>query len=208
MTAAATCPRCQETLDAPTLMHSDWRCRTHGSVAPYQVRTPASAAMAAQIAARSRVPVWTPSPLPPGWTVTGFGHAGDDRSGHQATVVACTGPSPVGGPVDLHVIAEELGTGLGARYAGTTDDAVGPALATASSRRLRADGHSCALWRVPTPDDRVGYVGEAAGVWLWLVLWPSDGDLVLVDGVEMADLRQASCEHLEFGAPGPYLTAG
>lgn len=208
MTVVTTCPRCREVLDAPTLMRSEYQCRTHGPVAPYQVRTPATAAMAAEIAGRAGVPVWAPAPLPRTWTITGFGHAGDDRTGLRATVTACCGPSPVGGPVDLHVVAEEPGTGLGARYSGTTDEAVEPALAGASTRRLRTDGRSCALWRVPTPGDRVGYVGEAGGVWLWLVLWPSDGDLVLVDGIELTDLRHSGGEQLLFGAPSPYLTAG
>ena len=59
------------------------------------------------------VPFWAPSPLLPGWTVTGIGWAGDDRSGTRGTVLACTGPAPLGGVADLLLVAEEPGVGLG-----------------------------------------------------------------------------------------------
>lgn len=64
---------------------------------------------------RARVPVWMPWPLPVGWLFTGAAYAGDDRSGGRATVVACSGPGPLGGMAELLLVAEELGVELGAR---------------------------------------------------------------------------------------------
>ena len=43
--------------------------------------------------ATGAMPLWCPWPLPTGWTVTGVGWVGDDRSGVRATAVACSGPA-------------------------------------------------------------------------------------------------------------------
>ena len=37
---------------------------------------------------------------------------------------------------------------------------------------VEAAGQRAPLWAVPTSDDRAAFVGEAYGVWLWLVMWP------------------------------------
>lgn len=49
----------------------------------------------------------------------GGASAGDERTGARATAVALAGPSPLGGPADLVLVAEEPGVGLGARLAGS-----------------------------------------------------------------------------------------
>ena len=64
------------------------------------------------------VPMWLPWPLPAGWLVTGFATAGDERSGTRGGAVALSGPNPVGGPGEMLLISEELGVGMGARFAG------------------------------------------------------------------------------------------
>jgi hypothetical protein len=69
-----------------------------------------------------------PWPLPVGWLFTGVAYAGDDRHGGRATAVACSGPGPLGGMGELILVAEELGVGLGARYAGVDGPDPGPYL--------------------------------------------------------------------------------
>ena len=83
-----SCPRCGGRVQPPGLMSSDWQCDRHGPVPPLQAPLPPSRAAADRMVAESGVPVWVVWPLPPGWLVTGFGLAGDDRAGARASVVA------------------------------------------------------------------------------------------------------------------------
>jgi hypothetical protein len=209
MSAPPSCPRCGAGVRAPGLMSSDWECDRHGAVSPYRVLPRVTPEVLRQVASRSTVPLWVPLPLPPGWTVTGCATAGDDRSGPQATAVALSGPSPVGGPADLVLVAEEPGTGLGARYAGL--DQVDPAVDVGGppDERVGAAGHPTPLWRSPSAEDRVAFVGEASGVWLWAVLWPAAAELVLLEHVDLHDLRheQHLGEVLPVGAPTTRLAA-
>jgi hypothetical protein len=162
-----------------------------------------------RIAVSCGVPLWAPLPLLPGWTLTGLGTAGDERSPAKATVVALAGPSPLGGPADLLLIAEEPGTGLGARFAGIDDVDPGPTVAGPPDAKVEAAGHPTALWRAPSADDRAAFVGEAMGVWLWAVLWPPAAELVLLEHVVLHDLRHVAHESVDLpiGAPSPRLSA-
>lgn len=209
MSVAPTCPRCAGALRAPGLMSSSWDCERHGPVAPLHVASRLSAEVMTTAAARSRVPVWAPTPLLPGWTYAGLAHAGDDRGGASGVAVALAGPSPLGGPADLVLVAEEPGTGLGARVAGVEE--IDPIAATAGApdAKVEAAGHPTALWRCASADDRIAFVGEAGGVWLYAVLWPPAAELVLLEHVVLDDLRgSASAEmDLPVGAPSPRLTA-
>ena len=200
MTVAARCPRCSADLRAPGLMSSDWSCSTHGTVAPW---TTSSLDALPALAGHSTVPVWSPLPLLPGWTLTGLGSAGDERTGARATVLALSGPSPLGGPADLLLVAEEPGTGLGSRLAGLSGVDPGDTLAGPPDAKVLAAGQHTALWRCGAEQDRVAFVGEAAGVWLWAVLWPPAAELVLVEHVELHDLRDAAHLGVELphGAP-------
>ena len=203
------CPRCSGRLDPPSLRSSAWVCHEHGEVHPYHRRTlaPTSESIA-WLVSQSGVPVWCPWPLPPGWLVTGTAHAGDERTGARATVVALSGPAPLGGAGELLLVAEEPGVGLGARFAGLAGPDAGPLSGgTAPQARVHTAGHPTALWSVDCPDDRVAYVGEALAYWLWAVLWPDTAGLVVQDRLTLVDLRDT--EHpldLPFGAPSPRLT--
>jgi hypothetical protein len=55
----------------------------------------------------------------------------------------------------------------------------------------------------------VAFVGEALGVWLFAVLWPPASELLLIEQVELHDLRDArhAGEILPVGAPSARLTA-
>ena len=47
---------------------------------------------------------------------------GDEPGRTRATLTCCSGTSELDGPVDVVVVAEEAGIGLGARCAGTLHD--------------------------------------------------------------------------------------
>jgi hypothetical protein len=69
--------------------------------------------------------------------------------------------------------------------------------------KVEAAGHDTPLWRAPSAQDRVAFVGEASGVWLHAVLWPPAAELVLLEHVELHDLRHAAHagQVLPLGAP-------
>ena len=183
-------------------MTSEWECPLHGAVAPYAVAQHASAEAVRSAAGQARVALWAPLPLLPGWLLTGLARAGDERTGARATAVALSGPSPLGGPADLVLVAEEPGVGLGARIAGLDVLDPGPCEGAPDAKVLVA-GHPTPLWRCGSAQDRVAFVGEALGVWLWAVLWPPAAELVLLEHVELHDLRDAAhvAEDLPTGAP-------
>jgi hypothetical protein len=158
---------------------------------------PPSAGALTVVVQRTQVPVWMPWPLPVGWLFTGVACAGDDRSGGRATAVACSGPSPLGGPGELLLIAEELGVGLGARYAGVTGPDPGPYLRMDRPPEVKvlAAGRPTPLWHLKgAPDDRAVFAGEAMGLWLWAVAWPERCGLLLYDELVLTDLRDAGSE--------------
>jgi hypothetical protein len=146
---------------------------------------------------RAQVPVWMPWPLPVGWLFTGVACAGDDRSGGRATAVACTGPGPLGGMGEMVLVAEELGVGLGARYAGIEGPDPGPGMDVEkpAEAKVLAAGRPAPLWHVASaPADRAVFVGEALGLWLWAVVWPDQSGLLMYDELVLADLREAGAE--------------
>ncbi len=199
----ATCPRCGSVLRAPGLMTSTFDCDAHGPVLPLQTWPRLSSEVLAQTAADSAVPVWSPLPLLAGWTVTGLAAAREPRSPARAVALALSGPSPLGGPADLVLVAEEPGTGLGGRLSGVGALDPGCVADGAPDAKVLAAGHPTALWRCASSPDRIAFAGEALGVWLWAVLWPPAAELVLLEHVELHDLRHESHagEGLPFGAP-------
>lgn len=209
MRGEPTCPRCGALLHAPGLWSSAWVCDAHGAVHPLQPVVQPTAELAQTLATQSEVPVWLPWPLPRGWLVTGLLSAGDERTGARATAVACSGPAPLGGVGELVLVGEEPGVGLGARFAGLTGPDPGSVPDDqAPDAKVQAAGHSIALWALPGPSDRAVYVGEAAGCWLWAVLWPENAGFLLIDDFVLEDLRDAGHGlDLPFGALSPRLTA-
>lgn len=54
--------------------------------------------------------------------------------------------------------------------------------------------------------ERAAFVGEAMGSWLWLILWPASAGVLLVEQLELLDLRDPGVQaDLPFGAPSPLL---
>jgi hypothetical protein len=169
----------------------------HGTVHPVQPVLPPSVEALGVVVRRTQVPVWMPWPLPVGWLFTGVASAGDDRSGGRASAVACSGPGPLGGMGELILVAEELGVGLGARYAGIEGPDPGPYLDVEkpSEAKVLAGGRPTPLWHVSgVPGDRAVFAGEALGLWLWAVVWPQQSGLLMYDELVLADLRDAGAE--------------
>jgi hypothetical protein len=196
-------------------MHTDWRCASCGPVSPLHVADHISheiveAACAEAARGPAHIPMWCLWPLPAGWTVTGVGWAGDDRTGVRATAVACSGPSPLGGgPADILLVAEEPGLGLGTRFAGIPGPDAGPYLSDVMSEvphaKVKVGGHPAPLWSVKSPEDRSAYAGEAKGVWLYAIAWPASAGYLFADDVVLHDLAEWLPPELVYGAPSPYL---
>ncbi len=122
---------------------------------------------------------------------------GDDRSGGRATAVACSGPGPLGGIGELLLVAEELGVGLGARYAGIDglDPGSGMAIDKPPQTKVLAAGRPTPLWHVTgAPHDRAVFAGEARSLWLWAIVWPEQSGLLMYDELVLTDLRDAGAE--------------
>ncbi|MCW2723365.1 MAG: putative phosphotransacetylase [Frankiales bacterium] len=189
-------------------MSSAWECERHGAVHPFHVVARPGTEPLRQAAAQSGVPLWSPLPLLAGWSITGLGAVGDGRGKAKASVLALSGPSPLGGPADLLLVAEEPGVGLGGRYTGLSMLDPGSATDVPPEAKVEAAGHPTALWRCPSSEDRVAFFGEAMAVWLWAVLWPAAAELVLVEHMVLHDLRHGAHQliDLPFGAPTPRVS--
>ena len=203
---APRCPRCAGPVREPNVWSSAWRCDLHGNVHPLQPPFRPSAEGLDALLGSAKVPVWLPWPLPAGWLVTGFAGVGDGRSGTLASIVALSGPNPLGGPADMLLVAEEPGTGLGAGLAGL--DSVDPGADFAAAQPIAAaccDNRDVPLWLVDSPD-RAVFAGEAKACWLWLVLWPATAGCLLIDQLGLRDLRDPLQDlDIPFGAPSPRL---
>jgi len=177
-------------------------------VYPLQPVAPPSAPLARQLSERSNVPLWLPWPLIRGWVISAIMHAADDSSGVHATAVVISGPNPLGGPGDVMLVAEEMGVGLGARYAGVEGPDPGAVVESEPHARAEVDSRPVPLWCLDSPRDRAAYVGQWLGQWLWVVMWPQTAGALLLEDLPLADLRSLGHEAdlLPYGAPPPWLT--
>jgi hypothetical protein len=206
MRTAPTCPRCGSLVREPNAWSSGWQCDLHGEVHPLRMVHSPSPEGLEGLLRRAAVPVWLPWPLPTGWLVTGFAGAGDERTGTRGCAVALSGPNPGGGPADMLVISEELGVGLGAGFAGLAGPDPGSDFAARPPHAfVRFGNHEFPLWHVEAPK-RAAFAGEMMGNWLWLILWPDTAGMLLVEPLELRDLRDPGQDlDLPFGAPSPRL---
>ena len=206
----ATCVRCP----APALEAPDgsWSCLDHGTTAPLW-RPPESSydGFVEHLRTAAGFPTYVPWPMSPGWTMTDFA-AVAPAPGRASAVLTCTsGTSELDGPVDAIVIAEEAGTGLGARCAGTKYDDPGPdILYRPPTARIRIGSQSVNLWDISTSSsdgefDRSVVAGEAGGRWLWIVLRPASALLLLRDDWILRDVSHVGPELVEmpFGGHRP-----
>lgn len=192
---------------APGLWSSAWQCPQHGSVLPFTSYRKPSAEAFEDVRRRCGVPLWLPSPLRPGWSITGLGCVGDEREPARASLLACSGPGPLGGHADLLLVAEAPGIGLGARLAGLpgpdpgTDFDAGP-----PDAKIEAAGHPTALWSLADANGPAVFVGEAKALWLWALVHPDSAGVLLYDSLVLRDAREGGAEAgLEFGPLTPVL---
>jgi hypothetical protein len=200
VTVLRTCPRCGAIARQPGLYANAWHCDEHGEVTPVGPAKAPTADLIHRVSRDSRVPVWVPHPMPEHWVLSGLQWAGDEVSGTVACVVAVSGPHPMPEVVDedpsadLMLIAEQPGIGLGAHLAGLHGVDAGPLLQEKvlhdpAEIKLDAGGHEVPLWSVPV-ESGIAYVGEASGVWLWLLAWPATAAVVLLTRFSLIDMRE------------------
>jgi len=72
---------------------------------------------------------------------------------------------------------------------------------------VHAAGHPAHLWNVPAGQDCAAYVGEAHGVWLWMVMWPPSAGALVLEGLRLVDARDPGHTlDVPTGAPSPRLS--
>lgn len=158
-------------------------------------------------------PTYLPWPMSPGWSISDFGVVGETPERPLATMSCSSGTSEIDGPVDVLVVAEEAGTGLGARCAGLPGDGPGSEVGDgppAVRVHIESKSKSVSLWHVSTSSsaqefDRSVVAGEAEGRWLWIVLRPAAAVLLLRDDWILRDISRLGPPLLElsFGGPKP-----
>lgn len=203
------CPRCA----APVSQHGEqWVCVDHGVTEPlWRPEEPTYEAFGDHLRATDGFPTYLPWPISPGWRVTDFAAVGSRPERARATMTCCSGTSELDGPVDVIVVTEEAGTGLGARLAGTVHDDPGAQVGRGPAAvKIRVEGQQVSLWPVSTDLaegewDRSVVAGEARGRWLWLVLRPASAMLLLSDDWLLRDVSSAGPQLVEtpFGGPAP-----
>lgn len=203
------CARCRGELLTPADA-GEWTCAAHGVVEPLHPALPADAHHLHDAASSSGVPVWVPWPLAPGWVAGGVRRTGGTGPA-RGVALGFLGPGLAARQVELVVVAEEPGVGLGASYAGLATTDPGPELAALPcDTKVTADGHPTPMWSLPV-SDRAAYVGEASGLWLWLVVWPVSEWMVVHDDLRLVDLRgpdaRPIASELRVGVVSPHLSA-
>ena len=208
MALSVGCPRCPAPVSQTA---AGWVCVEHGDISPLWRPTESSYEdFGRHLVESAPFPTYLPWPLSPGWTVTDFGFVGCDGDS-RATMTASSGTSQLDGPVDVIVVSEEPGTGLGGRVARTVYDDPGSEIGHGPPTvRVRIDSQAVPLWPVSTSAsdgewDRSVVAGEAGGRWLWLVLRPASAILLLRDDWILRDVSRAGPQlvAMPFGGPAP-----
>ena len=198
--------------DAASAQSGPFRCHDHGVVVPlWRPATATYEAFAEHLQRAGDFPTFLPWPLSPGWSIADFGCVAPPGGQARATVTSCVGNSDLDGVVEVTVVSEEAGVGLGSRVAGTTQS--DPGLEVRTTRpvvKVRLEGYSVPLWLVSTPPtghelDRTVFAGEAQGRWLWFVMRPASAALLLHDEWLIADVAGFGPELVEapFGGSPP-----
>lgn len=208
MEAVLRCPRCGREVAEPTVTENNFRCAVHGAVAALFPPLPSDPGVFSELASVTEVPLWFPTPLPTRWLATGVRSARTPR--RRAVAVACglSGQGLAAGPSDVVVVAEQPGVGLGSWFAGLSSPDPGAELLQAPAEAKIHTGHrTTSLWSVPTPPDRVAFVGEADGNWLWIIGWPQTAWSLVADDLRLADARlHEGYRALPLGALNPRLS--
>ncbi|MCX6396509.1 MAG: hypothetical protein NTV23_08490 [Propionibacteriales bacterium] len=183
----------------------------HGPVPPlWRPEEVNYASFAELVGLSEELPTYLPWPMSPGWSIADFGCVAE-RGRTSATVTTTVGTSDLDGPVEVTVISEEPGVGLGARCAGTAYVDPGEQIGRGPHAiNVRAGGRPVRMWAVDPADDddllaKSVFAGEADGRWLWLVVRPASAALLLRDEWLFEDVTGFGPEALEmpFGGARP-----
>jgi hypothetical protein len=211
MSLVVGCPRCPTPV-ARSGTGTGWSCPEHGPIAPlWRPHEATYGGFAEHLLSSAGFPTYLPWPMSPGWSVTDFALVGEEPGRTRATLTCCSGTSELDGPVDMVVVTEEAGTGLGARCAGTPHDDPGDELGLGPpSVKVRVESQVVPLWPVSTSAlsgelDRSVVAGEAQGRWLWIVLRPASAILLLRDDWLLRDVSGLGPPLVEipFGGAAP-----
>jgi hypothetical protein len=205
--ADRTCPRCASAVLPPTLLQHEFRCPQHGDVPGLRPAVPFDPSEATLLTGRSQVPIWFPLPMPASWFVTGLRWAETPRGSVPAVAVGFSGRGLSDGPTDVIIASEQPGCGLGAGLAGLEDPDPGPeCFAGPAAARIHTGHRSTGLWSVASPTDRVVFLGEADGDWLWIIGWPQSAWGIVADDLRLSDCRlDDSYRQYRAGALNPRL---
>lgn len=204
----ASCPRCTSPVAEAD---GDHVCPQHGAIDPLWRPHACDYDTFAELVGRAEdLPTYLPWPMSPGWSISDFGCV-SSKSRTTATVTTTVGTSDLDGAVEVTVVAEDPGVGLGSRIAGQPALDPGQKIGQGPHAvRVRAGGRSVPMWAVePGHDDdlfaRSVFAGEADGRWLWLIMRPASAALLLRDEWLLADVTGFGPEALEmpFGGPRP-----
>lgn len=185
MRLEAECPRCSALVSGDV---ERWECPTHQEITPlWRAVNPRYDEFAEHLELSQGLPSWLPWPLPIDWRVIDYGcvaRPGARRP--QASFLTSAGPDELDGFVQLTVVSEEPGVGLGARSGRVPHTDPGRDAEEPPPARVRVDSATTPLWVVSTAEDgsaealdRAVLAGEALGRWLWLVLRPASALLTL-----------------------------
>ena len=198
MSVSPVCPRCGEPLVVrPGSTAQAW-CHLHGAVTPLHHTVLVAHDAISAVTADARVPAWVPDPMPAGWSVTGLAWGGEP--GARAIVVDCAGPRRSAARPNWSWSPRSRARAWAAATPGCPGLDPGDVIEGPSSVDVKAAGQHAPLWAVPTSDDRAAFVGEAYGVWLWLVMWPMNAAWLLAEQLE---LHRPARPHLPRPAAGP-----
>lgn len=140
-------------------------------------------------------PLWTPWPVPVGWTFAGLAYKDGSLPDGGSTVASWMGEDPFGDPIEILFVCEEAGTGLGGYFAGL-DTNYPPATVGQGPphAKFAIDGRPVPLWSVEARDSCAAYAGEAAGRWLWVIVHPAEASTIMVQPIMLVDARSLGAE--------------
>lgn len=197
------CPRCakQVRLVRPGLID----CADHGEVAPLispdEVNYQALNDIVWLVPERA---LYLPWPMSSGWTIARLGCVPGRRA---ATVSVTVGSTVADGPVEVTVVSEDPGVGLGARCAGLAGVDPGRGI-TANlggerpAAHVRIESRAVPLWIIPSLDANelplatTSFAGEADGRWLWVIVRPASAALLLRDDWLLVNIAGISSDAL------------
>ena len=190
MSSTASCVHCLGPIRPPGLWSSSWQCDDDGDTLPYFTAAVPSARGARPAARRARCRSGCPSRCRPA--------GASARSAGRAT--SAPGPAPLRSPAAArHRWAGPRRSSSSPRSPEWGWRRGSPACPPAALQagegpgeaKVTAAHHPSPLWELPgATSERVGYAGEARGVWLATVFWPSIASLLLIEHMLLVDLGE------------------